>query len=118
MKYENTLAGQIGAECSLDYRRFLQACVKDKAKLDAEQYYEAMHGGDFGGLGTNEALLTELATTRTNEEILAAKAAYFRIYDTPLTSDIRSELGMFSRNYQEVLLTLLQVSSQAICRCV
>ena len=108
VKYENTLAGEIGAECSLDYRRFLQACVKDKAKLDAEQYHEAMHGGNFGGIGTNEALLTELATTRTNEEIIAAKAAYFRIYDTPLTSDIRSELGMFSRNYQEVLLTLLK----------
>ena len=108
VKYENTLSGEIGCECSRDYRKFLQACVKDKAKLDAEQFYEAMKGGDFGGLGTNEALLTELATTRTNQELLAAKAAYRRIYDTPLTSDIRSELGRFSRNYQEVLLSLLQ----------
>ena len=49
VKYENTLSGQIGAECSSDYRRFLQACVKDKAKLDAEQYHEAMKGGNFGG---------------------------------------------------------------------
>lgn len=108
VKYENTLSGQIGAECSFNYRRFLQACVKDKAKLDAEQFHEAMKGGHFGGLGTNESLLTELVTTRTNDELLAAKAAYRQIYDTPLTADIRSELGRFKRNYQELLLTLLQ----------
>ena len=104
VKYEATLSGQIGEECSRDYKRFLQCCVKDKAKLDAEQYHEAMHGGLFG-FGTNEKLLTELVTTRTNAQILAAKKAYYAIYDAPLTSEIRSET---SGDYKEALISLLQ----------
>ena len=104
VKYETTLAGQIGEECSLNYRRFLQHCVKDKAKLDAEHYYEAMHGG-LTGLGTDEDLLTELVTTRNNAQILAAKKAFYHIYDKPLTSEIRSET---SPHYKEALISLLQ----------
>ena len=78
IKYETTLSGEIGSECSFNYRKFLQSCVKDKAKLDAEMYYEAMHGG-LTGLGTDEDLLTELVCTRTNEEILAVKSAYYHL---------------------------------------
>lgn len=49
-------------------------------------------------MGTNEKMLIEILCSRTNQQILAIKAAYQQMYNRDLENDIKSETsGHFER---------------------
>ena len=58
-------------ETSGYFRDTLEALLWSRDELDAHSYHKAI-----AGIGTDESALIELLTTRSNEQITAAKAMY------------------------------------------
>ena len=100
--YDISLAELIANETSGDYKRFLTALVTSKAKLDAMAFEKAMHG-----IGTDDDLLIELVCTRTNAELIAARKAYYKMYDKDLMTTVTNDT---SGDLQKLLLMVLQAT--------
>ncbi|XP_054842297.1 annexin A1 [Eublepharis macularius] len=76
------------------------ALLKTPAHFDADELRAAMKG-----LGTDEATLIEILTTRNNKEIRAASRAYQEVYKRDLAKDIASDT---SGDFQKALLALVK----------
>uniref|UniRef100_A0A8D0C594 Annexin n=1 Tax=Salvator merianae TaxID=96440 RepID=A0A8D0C594_SALMN len=74
------------------------ALLKTPAQFDAEELRYSMKG-----LGTDEDILVEILSSRSNAEIRAANRAYQEIYKRDLAKDIASDT---SGDFQKVLLAL------------
>lgn len=98
-RHGRTLREEIEAECSGDYKEFLVYTQMLEEEFDAHQFRKAC-----AGLGTDEDLLIELLTTRTNERIAKAKEYYEGMFDESLTDKLAGET---SGHFQTLLLRLL-----------
>merc|ERR1712159_752898 len=70
-KYGQLLIDQIRAECSGDYKAFLDKMISGPTDADCDALNHAMVG-----IGTTERVLTEIIVTATNAELEALKARY------------------------------------------
>lgn len=75
-----------------------QAEKELRATEDAIALHEAMEG-----MGTDEAVLSEILSSRSYEEIQLIKAKYQKLYNTSLDSDLR---GDTSGDYETLLIKL------------
>ncbi|XP_033828729.1 annexin A1a isoform X1 [Periophthalmus magnuspinnatus] len=81
-----------------DLEEVVLGLLKTPSQYDAELLKQAMKG-----LGTDEDTLVEILASRTNNEILAVKAAYKTEYKKDLEDDIKSDT---SGDFRKALLEL------------
>ena len=109
-RYSITLVSQIKDETielplfTNHYREFLCTVITDRGKTDAIMLRRAIKG-----FGTDESLLNEICTTRTNAEIKAAKVMYLAMYERDLYLDISDNT---SGDYRTMLLSLIRCKRQ------
>ncbi|KXJ26438.1 annexin A5 [Exaiptasia diaphana] len=70
-----------------------------------EEYDAGLLRKAIKGLGTDEAMLIEILSTRTNAEIIAIKNAYKRLFDRDLEVDISKDT---SGHFKKFLISLAQ----------
>ncbi|XP_072284552.1 annexin A2-like [Pyxicephalus adspersus] len=83
-----------------DLERVIVGLLKTPAAYDAQELKAAMKG-----LGTDEATLSEILSSRSNEQLRAIQACYKQEFKTELEKDITSDT---SEPYTSLLLTLLK----------
>ena len=93
-RYGCTLVGQIRDECSFNYATFLCSMVRERPKVDAMNFKQAMQG-----IGTDDDLLVELTCTRSNKELWEVKSAYKMIYNSDLVQDVKNETSGVYRKF-------------------
>lgn len=75
-RYGKDLEDEIKKAFSGDFEDFLVALLQTPTKLDVTELNRSVKG-----LGTNEKNLIEILTTRTNEEIEAAKLVFKKFFE-------------------------------------
>ncbi|XP_045060848.2 annexin A13 isoform X1 [Desmodus rotundus] len=100
--YGKDLEEVLKSELSGNFRKAALALLDRPSEYDAQQLQKAMKG-----LGTDEAVLIEVLCTRTNQEIVAIKEAYQRLFDRSLESDVKDDT---SGNLKKILVSLLQAN--------
>ncbi|XP_036904634.1 annexin A13 [Sturnira hondurensis] len=100
--YGKDLEEVLKSELSGNFRKASLALLDRPSEYDARQLQKAMKG-----LGTDEAVLIEILCTRTNQEIIAIKEAYERLFDRSLESDVKDNT---SGNLKKILVSLLQAN--------
>ncbi|XP_054446066.1 annexin A13 [Pteronotus mesoamericanus] len=98
--YGKDLDEVLKSELSGNFRKATLALLDHPSEYDARRLQKAMKG-----LGTDEAVLIEVLCTRTNQEIIAIKEAYQRLFDRSLESDVKDDT---SGNLKKILVSLLQ----------
>ena len=98
-KFGQLLIEQIRAECSGDYKVFLEKMIVGNAEADADALNAAMEG-----LGTTERILSEIIVTASNAELEEIKAKYAGKFDRELVDHINSECG---GDYSDFLVACL-----------
>ncbi|CAI2349254.1 unnamed protein product [Caenorhabditis sp. 36 PRJEB53466] len=99
-RYGKDLEEEIKKAFSGDFEDFLVALLQTPTKLDVTELNRAVKG-----LGTNEKNLIEILTTRTNEEIEAAKNTYFMTYQKSLEDAVSADT---SGDFKRLLIVILQ----------
>ena len=94
------LIEDLHSELSGNLRETIEGLMMTPAEFDAHSFRKAIKG-----LGTDEAALIELLTTRSNEELTQAKQAYQTMFNRDIEKDIKSDT---SGHFQKVLVSLLQ----------
>lgn len=100
--YGKDLEEVLKSELSGNFEKTALALLDRPSEYDARQLQKAMKG-----LGTDEAVLIEVLCTRTNQEIIAIKEAYQRLFDRSLESDVKDDT---SGNLKKILVSLLQAN--------
>ncbi|CEF64600.1 Annexin family and Annexin, type III family and Annexin repeat-containing protein [Strongyloides ratti] len=91
--YGKDLINELKSELYGDFEDLIIALMKPSAEYDATELHRAVDG-----LGTNENILIEIMTSRTNSQIRDIKNAYNYLYNTDLESDIKGDTsGYFKR---------------------
>ena len=99
-KFGQTLLDQVRAECSGDYRHFLEMMIAGPIEAKCNALNEAMVG-----LGTNERVLSEIIVTATNAELAEIKTAYAGKFDRELIDHVNSEI---SGDYRDFIIACLR----------
>lgn len=94
------LLKDLHSEISGSFRDIIEALMMTPINFDAYSYRKAIKG-----IGTDESILIELLTTKSSEEIIAAREAYKTLYNRDLEKDI---IGDTSGDFKNVLVALLQ----------
>ncbi|XP_053251331.1 annexin A13 isoform X2 [Podarcis raffonei] len=100
--YGKDLGEVLKGELSGDFEKTALALLDQPCDYEARQLRKAMKG-----VGTDESVLIEILCTRVNQQILAIKAAYQRIFDRDLESDVKSDT---SGSVRKILLSVLKAS--------
>ncbi|XP_028592031.2 annexin A13 isoform X2 [Podarcis muralis] len=100
--YGKDLGEVLKGELSGDFEKTALALLDQLCDYEARQLRKAMKG-----VGTDESVLIEILCTRVNQQILAIKAAYQRIFDRDLESDVKSDT---SGSVRKILLSVLKAS--------
>ncbi|XP_063804138.1 annexin A2-like isoform X2 [Pseudophryne corroboree] len=95
---QQDLLQNIGKALSGDLEKVIIGLLKAPAAYDAQELKAAMKG-----LGTDEATLTEILSTRSNEQLREIQTCYRQEYKTELEKNIMSET---SEPYTGLLLAL------------
>jgi len=98
-KYGKTLESWVKGETSGHYEDLLLSLLHPKDDYDAELVKNAVKG-----LGTDDDELIETLCTRNNQELVAMKAAYQRLYHVDMEKDVR---GDTRGDYKNLLLAVL-----------
>ncbi|XP_043931585.1 annexin A6 isoform X2 [Protopterus annectens] len=94
------LMADLKSEISGNLARLILGLMMTPADYDAKQLNKAM-----AGAGTDEKVLIEILTTRTNKEIHAINAAYKAAYHKSLEDHIKSDT---SGHFRKILVSLSQ----------
>lgn len=94
------LMADLKSEVGGNLQRVLLGLMMTPAHYDAKQLQKAMKGA-----GTDERVLIEILTTRTNQEIKDIKEAYQEVYHTSLEDDLGSDT---SGHFKRLLICLVQ----------
>lgn len=94
------LMADLKSEVGGNLQRVLLGLMMTPAHYDAKQLQKAMKGA-----GTDERVLIEILTTRTNQEIKDIKEAYQEAYHTSLEDDLGSDT---SGHFKRLLICLVQ----------
>lgn len=94
------LMADLKSEVGGNLQRVLLGLMMTPAHYDAKQLQKAMKGA-----GTDERVLIEILTTRTNQEIRDIKEAYQEVYHTSLEDDLGSDT---SGHFKRLLICLVQ----------
>lgn len=97
--FQRDLLKDLDSEISGDFRDCVRALMMTPDEFDAFSFKNAIKG-----LGTDESALVELLTTRSAEQIIAAKAKYQQLYNKTLESEI---IGDTSGDFKHVLVSML-----------
>lgn len=94
------LMADLKSEVGGNLQRVLLGLMMTPAHYDAKQLQKAMKGA-----GTDERVLIEILTTRTNQEIKDIKETYQEVYHTSLEDDLGSDT---SGHFKRLLICLVQ----------
>lgn len=94
------LMADLKSEVGGNLQRVLLGLMMTPAHYDAKQLQKAMKGA-----GTDERVLIEILTTRTNQEIKDIKEAYQEVYHASLEDDLGSDT---SGHFKRLLICLVQ----------
>ncbi|RKO97169.1 hypothetical protein CXG81DRAFT_15258 [Caulochytrium protostelioides] len=97
--YGRDLRSQVESETSGRFREVLVGCLTPLPEFDAKWLRKAIEG-----LGTDEALLTEILVGRTNQEIHDIKLAYNALYRRDAVRDVQSEVSGDAKHLLTALL--------------
>lgn len=100
--YGSELEKDLLKELKGDLEHVLVSLCDSAAVFDAKELKKA-----FKGLGTDEDTMIEIMSSRTNNEIVAIREAYFQLYKKELEKDLASET---SGNLKKVMLLLAQAN--------
>nr|XP_034981919.1 annexin A13 isoform X2 [Zootoca vivipara] len=100
--YGKDLGEVLKGELSGDFEKTALALLDQPCDYEARQLRKAIKG-----VGTDETVLIEILCTRVNQQILAIKSAYQRIFDRDLESDVKSDT---SGSVRKILLSVLKAS--------
>ncbi|XP_076823709.1 annexin A7-like [Clavelina lepadiformis] len=99
------------AEVSLDH---CHGTVKDHSDFHAQGDAEVLRKA-MKGLGTNEKLIIDITSTRSNKQRQEIKVAYKQAFGRDLMSDLKSELG---GNFRDLALALFTLPAMYDARCL
>lgn len=102
-EFKKDLMAEIKSELSGNMEDFMVAMITPPIDLDAQALDDAMRG-----LGTNEALLSEILATRTGPELREIAVRYFQKTTKHLLAEVKDET---SNNYGRACLHLLDDKS-------
>lgn len=100
--YGKDLVKELKSEISDNFWKTVEALMMSPVEFDAFSIRSAIQG-----LGTDEEALIELLTTRSNEQLNAAKQTYQTMFNRDIEKDIKSDTSGF---FQKVLVSLLTAS--------
>ncbi|GMT19394.1 hypothetical protein PFISCL1PPCAC_10691, partial [Pristionchus fissidentatus] len=100
VRYGKDLEEQIAKSLGGDLEKLALSLMNTTTKEDAVCLQTAVKG-----LGTDEKVLTEILTTRTNEELAAIKNTYLSNFKKSLEEAVAADT---SGDYKKLLLTILQ----------
>ncbi|KAJ6663152.1 hypothetical protein lerEdw1_010745 [Lerista edwardsae] len=100
--YGKDLPEVLKGELSGNFEKTALALLDQPWEYDARELRKAMKG-----VGTDESVLIEILCTRVNQQILAIKDAYKRMFDKDLESDVKSDT---SGALRKILLSVLKAS--------
>jgi len=96
------LLKDLNSEISGSFRDIIESLMLTTVEFDAASFRKAVKG-----LGTDEAILIELLTTKSSEEIKNARETYRTMFNRDLEKDIISDT---SGDFKSVLVSLLQAN--------
>ncbi|XP_077207670.1 annexin A13 [Paroedura picta] len=102
--YGKDLEEVLKGELSGNFEKTALALLDRPCEYDARELRKAMKGA-----GTDESLLIEVLCTRVNQQIMAIKDAYKRIFSRDLESDVQSET---SGSLRKILLSVLKANRE------
>lgn len=102
--FQKNLVQDIANATTGNYRRTLLTLVQPPEETDADALNLALEGKT-----TDDALLTEIMTCRSNRSLQEASQIYQKKYGRPLRDAISSDTN---GDYQKMLLALLQVRAE------
>ncbi|XP_061463461.1 annexin A13 [Rhineura floridana] len=100
--YGKDLEEVLKGELSGNFEKTALALLDQPWEYDARELRKAMKG-----LGTDESVLIEVLCTRVNQQIVAIKDAYRRIFDRDLEFDVKSDT---SGSLRKILLSVLKAN--------
>jgi len=95
---EKSLKSELGG----NYEDVVLAMFKKPLEYDASELRNAMKG-----VGTNESTLIEIMCTRSNDEILAIRETYKKLYERDLVKDLQNETSGY---FKRLMFSLAQAS--------
>ncbi|XP_030074708.1 annexin A13 [Microcaecilia unicolor] len=98
--YGKDLEDVLKSDLSGSFEKTALALLDLPCEYDAKELRKAMKG-----IGTNDSLLIQILCTRANQQIVAIKEAYKKLFDRDLESDIKSDT---SGSFKTILVALLQ----------
>jgi Annexin len=105
-KYGRPLAVDISKELSHNYKKLALELLKDPAESTADQLHEAMDGK-----GTNDDMLIEILSSRSNRLLQEASVVYQNKYGRDLITEIESET---SGDYRKFLVCLTRPTTDQL----
>ena len=100
-RYGKTLRQHLESDLSGDFKKFAVFTQMEEDEFDALLIQDAVQGG-----GTNEDLLLEVLTTRSNARLMRAREYYEKRFDESLVDRVNSELSGDLKKLANRLLTL------------
>ncbi len=94
------LVEDLKSELSGNFKETIEGLMMTPSEFDAHSFRKAIKG-----IGTDEAALIELLTTRSNQELTQAKQAYQTMFNRDIEKDIKGDTSGY---FQKVLVSLLQ----------
>lgn len=100
--YNKDMEEVLKGDLSGNFEKAVLALLDLPCEYEARELRKAMKGA-----GTDESLLIEILCTRNNKEIVNIKAAYKRLFDRDLESDVKSDT---SGSLKKILVTVLEAT--------